>query len=193
MMTSEWKGGIGTSSRVVNMPQGRFVVGVLVQANYGRRGDLRVLGVPVGRELREQMPLDPKLSEGPSAREKDGSILIVIGTDAPLLPHQMARLARRAGLGLGRLGAVSYQSSGDLFIAFGPAEPAVDGHGLQNFSVLPNDKIDPLLQAAVQATEEAILNALVAGQTMVGAGGRTVYGLPHDRLLQLLRKYHVIK
>ena len=142
------------------------------------------------------MPLEPKIEKpanAPGPREKDGSIIVVIATDAPLLPHQMARLARRASLGLGRLGAVSYQSSGDLFIAFGPAEPAVDGRGLQNFSTIPNDKIDPLLQATVQATEEAILNALVAAQTMVGVNGRTVYGLPHDKLLQVLRKYHVVK
>lgn len=186
MVTSDFKGGIGTSSRVVQMPQGRYVVGVLVQANYGRRSDLRILGAPVGREIQELRPT------GPGYREKDGSIIVVIATDAPLLPHQMARLARRAGLGLGRLGAVSYQSSGDLFIAFGPAEPPENGRGLQEFSTLPNHALDPLLLATVEATEESIVNALVAAETMTGVNGNTVYALPHARLVEVLRKYHVI-
>jgi D-aminopeptidase len=208
MVTSEWKGGIGTASRVVVMPQGpgaaqgRFTVGVLVQANYGRRGDLRILGAPVGRELADLMPVGPKVPGGvpgqdsrprDSGRQKDGSIIVVVATDAPLLPQQMARLARRPGLGLGRLGAVSYQSSGDLFIAFGLPVPEPDSRGMLHFTALPNDQLDPLLQAVVQATEEAVVNALVAGETMVGIDGHTVYGLPTERLLQVLRKYRVVK
>ncbi len=209
MVTSEWKGGIGTASRVVVMPpgpgqaQGRFTVGVLVQANYGRRGDLRILGAPVGRELVDQLPLGPKVPggvPGPDSskarergRQKDGSIIVVVATDAPLLPQQMARLARRPALGLGRLGAVSYQSSGDLFIAFGLPVPEPDSRGLLHFTALPNDQLDPLLQAVVQATEEAIVNALLAGETMVGVDGRTVYGLPSERLISVLRKYRVVK
>lgn len=186
MVTSEFKGGIGTSSRIVEMEQGRYVVGVLVQANYGRREDLRILGVPVGREIPDLRPA------GPNYREKDGSIIIVVATDAPLLPHQMARVARRAGLGLGRLGSVSYQSSGDLFIAFGPAEPPENRKGLQEFATLPNYAMDPLLRATVEATEEAIVNALVAAETMTGANGNTVYALPHARLVEVMRKYRVI-
>ncbi|MBL9008516.1 MAG: P1 family peptidase [Myxococcales bacterium] len=208
MVTSEFKGGIGTSSRVVAYPggggkvQGKWTVGVLVQANYGRRVDLRILGVPVGREIFDRMPLGPKVPGGPATqegrskaggREKDGSIIVVVATDAPLLPQQMARLARRPALGMGRLGAVSYQSSGDLFIAFGVPQPDPDARGLLHFTALPNDQLDPLLQAVVQATEEAIVNALVAADTMTGIDGRTVYGLPHDRLLQVLRKYRVVK
>ena len=208
MVTSEWKGGIGTASRVVVMPaveggaQGRFTVGVLVQANYGRRGDLRILGAPVGRELADLMPVGPKVPGGVPAepskarehgRQKDGSIIVVVATDAPLLPQQMARLARRPALGLGRLGAVSYQSSGDLFIAFGLPLPEPDGRGLLHFTALPNDQLDPLLQAAVQATEEAVVNALVAGETMAGFDGRTVYGLPTERLMSVLRKYRIVK
>lgn len=197
MVTSEFKGGIGTSSRIVQLPQGRYTVGVLVQANYGRRADLRILGAPVGREIADLMPVGPKVPGGvpprEKVREKDGSILVVVATDAPLLPHQMMRMARRPSLGMGRLGAVSYQSSGDIFIAFGPAEPEADTRGLQHFAVLPNDAIDPLLQATVQATEEAILNALFAAETMVGIDGHTVYGLPHDRLMTILRKYRVVK
>ena len=208
MVTSEWKGGIGTASRVVVMPpveggaQGRFTVGVLVQANYGRRGDLRILGAPVGRELADLMPVGPKVPGGVPAepskarehgRQKDGSIIVVVATDAPLLPQQMARLARRPALGLGRLGAVSYQSSGDLFIAFGLPLPEPDSRGLLHFTALPNDQLDPLLQAVVQATEEAVVNALVAGETMVGLDGRTVYGLPTERLMSVLRKYRIVK
>ncbi|MFO0576244.1 MAG: P1 family peptidase [Polyangia bacterium] len=190
MVCGEWKCGIGTSSRRVSVrgsddaPAREFTVGALVQANYGRRPELRILGVPVGREIPDLLPLQP----GP---RKDGSILVVLGTDAPLLPHQLARLCRRASLGLARTGSVSRQTSGDLFIAFGPAEPPVDKDGLQRFPTLPNDALDPLLASAVQATEEAILNALVAGETMVGINGNTVYGLPHDRLKAVLRKYGI--
>jgi D-aminopeptidase len=196
MMTSEWKGGIGTSSRVVTLPQGTFTVGVLVQANYGRRPDLRILGAPIGRELSDLLPLTAQRPKRPGDavnREKDGSIIIVVGTDAPLLPQQIARLCRRAALGLGRLGAVSYQTSGDLFIAFGPAEPAPDKKGLQHFATLPNADLDSLLAATVQATEESIVNALVAARTMVGVDGNTVYAIPHDRLVAALRKYRVMQ
>lgn len=194
MVCAEWKGGIGTASRVVALPAGRFTVGALVQANYGRRADLRIAGVPVGQEIRDLLPVRGTPSPSPSppvsgARDKDGSILVVLGTDAPLLPSQLARLVRRASLGLGRTGAIAYNSSGDLFIAFGRAEPAPDARGLQSFTVLANEAIDPLLQAAVQATEEAIANALIAAETMTGKDGVTVYALPHDRLRAVLRRY----
>jgi L-aminopeptidase/D-esterase-like protein len=196
MMTSEWKGGIGTSSRIVSIrPNGQerqtYVIGVLVQANYGQRQDLRILGAPVGKEIPELMPVFAGQDAG-APRDKDGSIIVVIGTDAPLLPNQMARLVRRAALGLGRLGAISYQSSGDLFIAFGPAEPEPDSHGLLHFTALPNDAVDPLLRGVVQATEEAIINALVAAETMVGRDGNIVYALPHDRLLEVLRRHRLV-
>ncbi len=185
MMTSEFKGGIGTSSRIVNLPSGKYTVGVLVQANYGRRGDLRIAGVPVGQEIPDLMPVFPPVKE----KRRDGSLIVVVGTDAPLLPHQMSRLVRRISVGLGRLGAVSYNSSGDLFIGFGTPEPAVSATGLQTWQALPNEGIDQLLQATVRATEESIVNALVAAETMVGANGVTVHALPHDRLQQVLRKY----
>lgn len=192
MVSSQWKGGIGTSSRLCKLPQGEFVVGVLVQTNYGRRADLRILGAPVGREIGELLPQGVHPSSLPPGREKDGSIIVVIGTDAPLLPHQMARLGRRAALGLGRLGAVSYQTSGDLVIAFGPAVPAADNQGLVHFAALPNESIDPLLQAVVQATEESVVNALLAAETMTGVDGHTVYALPHERLLEVLRRYRQV-
>ena len=199
MVCAGFKGGIGTASRVVTLPAGRFTVGALVQANYGRRADLRIAGVPVGQEIRDLLPGPgtpvpmpmpmPAPAPAPGARDKDGSILVVLGTDAPLLPSQLARLSRRASLGLGRTGAIAYNSSGDLFIAFGRAEPAPDARGLQAFTALANEAIDPLLQAAVQATEEAIANALVAAETMTGKDGVTVHALPHDRLRAVLRRY----
>ncbi len=185
MMTSEFKGGIGTSSRVVTLSSGTYTVGVLVQANYGRRGDLRIAGAPVGQEISDLMPLFPP----PPEKRRDGSLIVVVGTDAPLLPHQMTRLVRRISVGLGRLGAVSYNSSGDIFIGFGTPEPKVGATGLQTWQALPNEGIDKLFQATVRATEESIVNALVAAETMVGANGVTVYALPHDRLRQVLRKY----
>lgn len=185
MMTSEFKGGIGTSSRVVTLPSGKYTVGVLVQANYGRRGDLRIAGVPVGQEVPELMPVFPPTPE----KRRDGSLIVVVGTDAPLLPHQMTRLVRRISVGLGRLGAVSYNTSGDIFIGFGTPEPPVSATGMQTWQALPNEGIDLLLQATVRATEESIVNALVAAETMVGANGVTVHALPHDRLRQVLRKF----
>lgn len=191
MMCAEWKGGIGTSSRVVVLPAGRFTLGALVQANYGRRADLRIAGVPVGQLITDLMP-DLRASR-PAQRlpedRKDGSIIVVLGTDAPLLPHQMERLARRAALGLGRMGSPAYNSSGDLFIAFGPEAPAPDARGLSHYRALANEGIDPLLRAAAQATEEAIVNALVAARTMTGRGGSTVHALPPERLQQVLRQH----
>jgi D-aminopeptidase len=125
-----------------------------------------------------------------SGRRKDGSILIVLGTDAPLLPHQLQRVLRRTGLGLGRMGSVAYNSSGDLFIGFGLPQPESGSDGIETWRALSNDALDPLFQGAVHATEEAIANALVAAETMVGINGNTVYALPHDRLRALLTKYH---
>ena len=184
MICAEWKGGIGTSSRLVKLGAEQFTVGVLVQANYGRRPDARMAGVPIGVEIPESLPLFPT-----AKREKDGSIIIVVGTDAPLLPHQMQRLARRAGLGLGRTGSFASNSSGDLMIAFGPVQPAAASDGKEVWRVLPNEVLDPLLRATVQASEEAIANALVAAETMTGIDGNTAYAVPHNRLLEVMRKY----
>jgi D-aminopeptidase len=131
------------------------------------------------------MPVFPQLQE----KRRDGSLIVVVGTDAPLLPHQMARLVRRVSVGLGRLGAVSYNSSGDIFIGFGMPEPEPTATGIQTWTAISNEGIDKLLQATVHATEESIVNALIAAETMVGASGATVYALPHDRLREVLRKY----
>lgn len=178
MICHEFKGGIGTASR---RTAAGHTVGVLVQANYGLRGQLRIAGVPVGREITEGAFRPPA---------ETGSIIIVVATDAPLLPHQLKRLARRASLGLARNGSISGNGSGDLFLAFStantvPAERGQPGTVL----ALANDDSDPLFAAVVQATEEAIVNALVAGETMAGRDGHTVLGLPHDRLREVLNKY----
>jgi len=178
-----FKAGIGTSSRIVGKGTDSFCVGVLVQANFGRRDNLLVSGVPVGKEIGDLQPVIHRESE------KEGSILIVIGTNAPLLPQQLKRIAKRAALGVARTGAVSTNSSGDLFLAFSTAVPVLTD-GRQHWSTLENDDLDPLLAGTVEATEEAIINALVAAQTMRGINGNTFYALPHERLREVLRKYN---
>jgi L-aminopeptidase/D-esterase-like protein len=191
MVAFGFKGGTGTSSRVVSTALGKYVVGVLVQANMGKRDQLLVAGVPVGHEISMK---DSDLL--PPERTRDsGSIIAVIATDAPLLPHQLKRIAKRATIGLGRTGAIGGDSSGDIFIAFSTANAQIVG--LQNGDVgdlrsvvmLPNDALDPLFEATIESTEEAIINALVAAGTMTGANGRTVMALPHDRLKQILANY----
>lgn len=181
MICNEFKGGIGTSSRVVNDKGVSYTVGVLVQCNYGWRSQLRIAGVPVGREIGDHVVRDDDI----------GSIIIVIATDAPLIPPQLKRLARRASLGLGRDGSFSGDGSGDIFIAFSTANPAAGRFdGVQDLKMLSNDRMNPLFLATVQATEEAVVNAMVAAETMTGINGYTVIALPHDRLREVLKKYN---
>ncbi len=181
MICNEFKGGIGTSSRVVDTREGPYTVGVLVQCNYGRRSQLRIAGVPVGKEIPEH----------PAYGNDVGSIIIVIATDAPLIPPQLKRLARRASLGLGRNGSYSGDGSGDIFISFSTANPkAASPKGTRDLKMLPNDSLDPLFLATVQSTEEAIVNAMVAAETMTGIDGHTAIALPHDRMQQVLKKYN---
>jgi L-aminopeptidase/D-esterase-like protein len=181
MICYEFKGGIGTSSRRLDERRGGYTVGVLVQANHGSRGQLRIAGVPVGQDVRE----------GTIRRREAGSIIIVVATDAPLLPHQLMRLARRASLGLARTGSISGNGSGDLFLAFSTANPGAATAGkVITVEMLPLERMDPLFEATVQATEEAIVNALVAAETMRGIDDREVLALPHDRLKQVLKKYN---
>jgi L-aminopeptidase/D-esterase-like protein len=183
MICHEFKGGIGTSSRV--LPEG-YTLGVLVQANYGRRQQLTIAGVPVGKELTEELPL---IDWGQPPQEA-GSIIVVIATDAPLLPHQLKRLARRAPLGIGKVGGMGGNSSGDIFIAFSTANAgAAHRKEVQTLKMLPNDQMNGLFAATIQATEEAILNAMTSATTMTGINGNTVYALPHDRLRELLERY----
>jgi D-aminopeptidase len=186
MICYEFKGGSGTASRKIDISVGKdkpaqnYIVGVFVQANCGRRPQLTIAGVPVGKEI-----------PGSVYKEETGSIIIVIATDAPLLPNQLKRLGRRASLGLARTGSISGNGSGDLFIAFSTANPNVANpdqitHSIQT---IPNDLLDPIFSGVVQATEEAIVNALVDNQMMSGANSHRVDALPHDRLREILKKY----
>jgi L-aminopeptidase/D-esterase-like protein len=184
MICHGFKGGIGTSSRKLNGQLRDYVVGVLVQANHGRRDQLHIAGVPVGVELPE---------EKVSPRDV-GSVIVVIATDAPLLPHQLKRLARRGALGLARTGSISGNGSGDLLIAFSTANPGAAGSaGTTKLSMTSNSQLDPLFEATVQATEEAVINSLVAAETMIGSDNHRVIAIPHDRLTLILRKYNRLK
>jgi len=188
MVCNEFKGGIGTASRKLGEKLGGYTVGVLVQCNYGLRRNLRVAGVPVGLEIPEEPAYGSAMR--PATQER-GSIIIVVATDGPLLPHQLKRLARRAALGLARDGSVSGNGSGDIFIAFSTANPeASRTEGIVTVSMLPNDSMGPLFEATVQATEEAIINAMVAAETMTGVDGHRAVALPHDRLRAVLKKYN---
>jgi len=210
-----FKGGIGTSSRILTASQGGYTIGVLVQCNYG--GDLRILGVPIRSEITDLrtctvmpqplsrpwtvgIPTCPATGRGArndgsvADHEGRGSIIVIVATDAPLLPHQLERIARRVSLGLGRLGSFAGNSSGDLFLAFSTANAgAAKPEGTPALVMLPNDRIDPLFQATIDATEEAVVNAMLAAQTMTGADGIRVFGLPGDRVVEILRKYNRMK
>ena len=187
MICNEFKGGIGTSSRVVKIDGAEYTLGVLVQCNYGTRPNLRIAGVPVGKEI----PQDPAYASAPFAEVERGSIIIVVATDAPLLPTQLKRLARRATLGLGRDGSISGNGSGDIFIAFSTANPGAEKSGkLLDVKMLPNDDLNPLFAATVEATEEAIVNAMVAAETMTGIENHRVIALPRDELRAVLKKYN---
>jgi D-aminopeptidase len=181
MICNEFKGGIGTSSRVLDSKYGGYTVGVLVQCNYGQRDQLRVAGIPVGREIAGKKVWDDDV----------GSIIVVVATDAPLIPTQLRRVARKVSLGLGRDGSYSGDGSGDIFIAFSTANPgAADPRGLRHLTMLPNDQLNPVFLATVQATEEAVINAMVAAETMTGFKGHTVMALPHDRLREVLKEHN---
>lgn len=182
MMCHEFAGGVGTASRVV----GEYTVGVLVQCNYGRRSDLRIDGVPVGREMEGAAA---EYRDGPLDLDSDlGSIVVVIATDAPLLPHQLDRVAQRPSLALGRMGSIASNGSGDLFLAFSTANEEAWADEPTEVRTLPNWMLSGLFEATVQATEEAIVNALVAGREMNGAWGR-VFGIPHDELTAVLERF----
>jgi D-aminopeptidase len=181
MICNEFKGGIGTASRVLDTKYGGYTVGVLVQCNYGQRDQLRIAGVPVGREIPGHNVWDDDV----------GSIIVVVATDAPLIPTQLKRVARRVTLGLGRDGSYSGDGSGDIFIAFSTANPGASAsEGVRQLAMLPNDRINSIFLATVQATEEAVINAMVAAETMTGVNGHTVMALPHDQLREVLKKYN---
>ncbi len=201
MICHEFKGGIGTSSRRLSEEDGGWTVGVLVQANYGRRGLLRIDGVPVGEDIPLSEVSSPWTEERRGIASADrapgsGSIIGIVATDAPLLPHQCARLARRAPLGVARMGGLGSTTSGDLFLAFAtgnrgmpPTEQEPTRGGAIPLQGLLDRALDPLFEATVEATEEAIVNALVAAETMTGRDGITAHRLPHDRLVEVMRRH----
>lgn len=199
MICNQFKGGIGTASRRLPAERGGYTVGVLVQCNYGLRARLAIAGVPVGQEIPDLLPCYDSIPGGAPvsagarrcAGGDVGSIIIVIATDAPLLPHQLKRIATRASLGVGRLGGTGANPSGDIFVAFSTANPgAARADANVTVTLLPNERISPLFEATIQATEEAIVNAMVAAETMTGADGLKVYALPSERLRAALRKYN---
>jgi D-aminopeptidase len=224
MICNGFKGGTGTASRIVETEDGKYMVGVLVQCNYGGSSQLRVAGIPVAREMKLQKPcvekkLDPPVPlwsgkpapvcEGTVARTADGvhapemgSIIVIVATNAPLTPDQLKRLARRVSVGLGRVGAIEGDESGDIFLAFSTANPGADeGNSAEPPFTQPNAKVerlqswklDPVFTAVVQATEESVINALVAAKTMVGADYWVIPAIPHDQLQQILSKHGLLQ
>ena len=205
MVCHGFKGGIGTASRRLPEAQGGYTVGVLVQCNYGIRRDLRIAGVPVGEEIPDltaciagdgpppQGSTRPRCGAAPAPRDEpeQGSIIVVVATDAPLLPHQLKRVATRVSLGVGRQGGFGGNGSGDIFIAFSTANPRAwhDDVPVRDVKMLPNERISPIFQATAQATEAAITNALLAAETMTGANDVRVYAMPVDRMLAAMKKY----
>jgi D-aminopeptidase len=185
MICHEFKCGIGTASRIVAHGGHSYVVGVLVQANYGVRETLRIAGVPMGQYIRTD-----RAYSKPEPKGDTGSIIIVVGTDAPLLPTQLKRIAKRAGMGLARMGSYAGNGSGDLFLSFSTANAAaLESQETAQATYIVNDRMDPLLEATVQATEEAIVNAMVVARDMVGTEGHVAKASPHDQLVALLKKY----
>jgi len=184
MICHEFKGGIGTSSRVVETKSGAFTIGALVQANHGSREDFRVGGVPVGRILNAEHTPTPWPDPAQSS-----SIIIVVATDAPLLPFQCRRLAKRATVGFARAGGVGHNGSGDIFLAFATGNELKDGDGLATLQMVPNHHLNSMFVAAAEAVEEAIVNAVVAAETMIGWQGHTAHGLPRDELTRIMNTY----
>jgi D-aminopeptidase len=181
MRVFHYKGGTGTSSRVIKISGHEYTVGALVQANFGNREDLMIAGVPVGKEIAGYEPV--------YKREKDGSIIVIIATDAPLLPSQLKQMAKRASIGIARTGGFGYNSSGDIFLAFGTQFPKTGINGLAAWNAVPKDEMDGLYKAVALATEEAIINTLIAAKTMTGINGNTVFALPQDKLIEVMKKY----
>ena len=191
MLTLGFKGGIGTSSRVIKINGEKFVVGVLVQSNFGSKKNLTISGVPVGLELADTLSRIYNAPPSNRRKEGDGSIIVIVATDAPLLPHQLKRIAHRVPIGIGNVGGRGSNGSGDIFLAFSTANTnAFNRDRTTSVRTLSNDLITPLFEATVQAVEESIVNAMIAAETMDGIHGNTAYAIPHDRLIEILKKYN---
>ena len=194
MMCLGFKGGTGTSSRIVKIKDSTYTVGVIVQSNFGGKRNFTVAGVPVGRELKDTLNYVYKSPPKSRRKEGDGSIIVIVATDAPFLPHQLKRIVQRVPLGIGIVGGRGSNGSGDIFLAFSTAnENAFSRDETRTVESYSNDLISPFFDATVQAVEEAIINAMVAAETMEGINGNKAYALPHDLLIETLKKYNRIK
>jgi len=198
MVCHGFKGGIGTSSRVIDKKFGGYTVGVLVQSNYGTRSQLTIAGVPVGKELKDTLPNIfngvTSITNPDDPNAEMGSIIVIVATDAPLLPHQLKRLVQRVSLAIGKMGGIGGNGSGDIFLAFSTAnKQAFNRTEETNVKMYPNDEINDLFTATIQATEESIVNALFAAKTMTGINGNTVYELPKEAVIRILKKYGRVK
>lgn len=193
MLTLGFKGGIGSSSRVVKINDKKYVVGVLVQSNFGSKKNLTISGVPAGIELADTLNLIYNAPPNNRRKEGDGSIIVIIATDAPLLPHQLKRIVHRVPIGIGNVGGRGSNGSGDIFLAFSTANKyAFNREKTTSVRALSNDLITPLFEATAQAVEESIVNAMIAAETMDGIHGNTAYAIPQDRLINILKKYNRI-
>lgn len=180
-----FKGGSGTSSRIIKIDEAKYTIGAFVQGNFGGKRDLMIAGVQVGKEMLEDAK--PKIT----TKQKDGSIIVVLATDAPLLPSQLKQIAKRASIGVARTGGFAYNSSGDIFIAFSTRQPQTNEKGtLQTWTALPKELMDRLYKAAAEATEEAIINALMAAETMEGVNGNTIYEIPKGKLREVMQRFN---
>ena len=194
MMCLGFKGGTGTASRVITIKDSTYTLGVLVQSNFGGKRNFTLAGVPVGMELIDTLNYEFKAPPSSRRQEGDGSIIVVVATDAPFLPHQLKRIAQRVPLGIGIVGGRGSNGSGDIFLAFSTANKgAFSRSETTSVETFPNDLISPFFDATTQAVEEAIINAMVAAETMVGINGNTAHALPHDLVIETLKKYNRIQ
>ena len=194
MLTLGFKGGIGTASRRVKINNKTYTIGALVQSNFGSKRNLTISGVPVGKELKDTLNVEFNAPPSNKRQEGDGSIIVIVATDAPLLPHQLKRITHRISIGIGVVGGRGSNGSGDIFLAFSTANPrAFDRKNERSIKSFPNDKITPLFEATVQTVEESIINAMIAAETMEGINNNKAYALPHDTLIEVLKKYNRLK
>ena len=191
MLTLGFKGGIGTSSRKVKINNKTYTLGAIVQSNFGSKRNLTISGVPIGKELKDTLNLVFNAPPANKRQEGDGSIIVIVATDAPLFPHQLKRIAHRIPLGIGAVGGRGSNGSGDIFLAFSTANPkAFNRKNSGTVKTFPNDKISPLFEATVQVVEESIVNAMIAAETMEGINNNKAYALPHGKLIEILKKYN---
>ena len=194
MLTLGFKGGIGTASRRVKINNKTYTIGALVQSNFGSKRNLTISGVPVGKELKDTLNVEFNAPPSNKREEGDGSIIVIVATDAPLLPHQLKRITHRIPIGIGVVGGRGSNGSGDIFLTFSTANPrAFDRKNERSIKSFPNDKITPLFEATVQTVEESIINAMIAAETMEGINNNKAYALPHDTLIEVLKKYNRLK